>query len=108
MVAFCPFCGNLLFAQESCGKISFSCRICPVSFPVKRKISNRTYYQVKSVDDVLGGEDAWKHCDVTAETCPKCSYPRAYFLQVQTRSADEPMTNFYRCCNPECAHNWRE
>ncbi|KAJ8938301.1 hypothetical protein NQ318_020360 [Aromia moschata] len=27
-------------------------------------------------------------------------------MQLQTRSADEPMTTFYRCCNPDCNHNW--
>lgn len=34
------------------------------------------------------------------ETCPKCEHPRAYFMQIQTRSADEPMTTFYKCCSP--------
>jgi len=42
------------------------------------------------------------------EPCPKCSHPRAYFRQHQIRSADEPMTIFFKCCNPECGHNWRE
>ena len=40
--------------------------------------------------------------------CPneKCESRQAYFRQVQIRSADEPMTNFYRCV--ECATDWRE
>ncbi|VDK28748.1 unnamed protein product [Anisakis simplex] len=29
-------------------------------------------------------------------------------MQLQTRSADEPMTVFYRCANAECAHRWKE
>lgn len=40
------------------------------------------------------------------ERCPKCEHDRAYFMQIQTRSADEPMTTFYKCC--KCGHRWRE
>ncbi|XP_009976900.1 PREDICTED: DNA-directed RNA polymerase III subunit RPC10, partial [Tauraco erythrolophus] len=43
-----------------------------------------------------------------AEPCPKCEHPRAYFMQIQTRSADEPMTTFYKCCNAQCGHRWRD
>jgi DNA-directed RNA polymerase III subunit RPC11 len=68
----------------------------------------------KEVDDVLGGDEMWKHADATtgtylrthhhrctetddgftclAVTCDKCSHNRAYFYQLQIRSADEPMT----------------
>uniref|UniRef100_A0A0N4WWJ4 DNA-directed RNA polymerase III subunit RPC10 n=1 Tax=Haemonchus placei TaxID=6290 RepID=A0A0N4WWJ4_HAEPC len=45
---------------------------------------------------------------VTNERCPKCSNDRAYFMQIQTRSADEPMTIFYRCANVDCAHRWKD
>jgi DNA-directed RNA polymerase III subunit RPC11 len=30
----------------------------------------------------------------------------AYFMQIQIRSADEPMSTFYKCC--KCANQWRE
>jgi len=109
MVQFCPFCSNILFVEEnSSGNLQFTCNLCPVYFPVKKNISSRTYCQLKDIDDVLGGEEAWKNVNSTEERCPKCSHERAYFLQLQTRSADEPMTTFYRCCNPECNHNWRD
>lgn len=40
--------------------------------------------------------------------CPRehCNGTKAYFRQVQIRSADEPMTNFYKCV--ACANEWRE
>jgi DNA-directed RNA polymerase III subunit RPC11 len=40
--------------------------------------------------------------------CPmeKCDSREAFFRQIQTRSADEPMTNLYRCV--KCMHEWRE
>lgn len=48
------------------------------------------------------------HLCFCTETCPKCEHPRAYFMQIQTRSADEPMTTFYKCCNAQCGHRWRD
>lgn len=63
---------------------------------------------LQEVDDVLGGAAAWENVDSTDERCPKCFHSRAYFMQIQTRSADEPMTTFYKCCNIVCGHRWRD
>lgn len=62
---------------------------------------------------MLGGEETWRDADSTAGqshfsfrtsevgimtnpwpivACDKCGHPRAYFYQLQIRSADEPMT----------------
>jgi DNA-directed RNA polymerase subunit M/transcription elongation factor TFIIS len=77
----------------------------------------------KEVDDVLGGEEAWKNVDATsgarpvreqrtsgsglrfalAAVCPKCSHNKAFFMQVQIRSGDEPMTTFYKARAPGSA-----
>lgn len=56
----------------------------------------------------MGGSAAWENVDSTDAVCPACNHGRAYFMQMQTRSADEPMTTFYKCCNALCAHNWRD
>lgn len=56
----------------------------------------------------MGGSEAWKNVDSTDATCPNCGHDRAYFMQMQIRSADEPMTTFYKCCNQVCGHNWRD
>ena len=79
--------------------------------------------KTKEVEDVLGGADSWKNVDTTegaleasrlralmalhiaretdgyAVNCvndERCDNRRAYFRQVQIRSADEPMTTFYK------------
>jgi DNA-directed RNA polymerase subunit M/transcription elongation factor TFIIS len=56
--------------------------------------------------DILGGKAAWDNVDRTATTCMKCHYKEAYFFQMQIRSADEPMTIFYKCCS--CNYQWNE
>lgn len=60
----------------------------------------------QEIDSVLGGKAAWDNVDAIDVVCNSCNHGRAYFLQVQTRSADEPMTVFYKCCN--CGNRWRE
>ncbi|XP_067939838.1 DNA-directed RNA polymerase III subunit RPC10-like [Watersipora subatra] len=108
MLSYCPTCANILKVEETSGSVNLVCSACPYVHRVKRKVSRRTYPKLKEVDDVLGGSEAWKNVDSTEETCPKCSHSRAYFMQIQTRSADEPMTTFYKCCSPQCGHRWRE
>ena len=127
MLMFCPTCANILGIEEGPQCLRFSCSTCPYVQNIKHKIGNRTYPKLKEVkieykfsvhslfnhilyqvDDVLGGAAAWENVDATDETCPKCDHGRAYFMQIQTRSADEPMTTFYKCCNQSCGHRWKE
>ncbi|XP_055624216.1 DNA-directed RNA polymerase III subunit RPC10 [Toxorhynchites rutilus septentrionalis] len=108
MLMFCPTCGNLLLVEEGTDSLRFSCNTCPYICKIKRKISTRIYPKLKEVDHVMGGAAAWENVDSTDADCPACAHNRAYFMQMQTRSADEPMTTFYKCCNPVCGHNWRE
>jgi DNA-directed RNA polymerase III subunit RPC11 len=109
MLLFCPTCANILEVEEGLSaSYRFSCSTCPYIYNINKRISSRTYTTLKEVDDVLGGAAAWENVDSTEEKCPKCSHDRAYFMQIQTRSADEPMTTFYKCCNIECGNRWRE
>lgn len=39
--------------------------------------------------------------------CGKCHNTKIKWYQEQTRSADEPATNFYQCKNQNCGHRWR-
>jgi transcription factor S len=41
----------------------------------------------------------------TSADCPKCGNNLAFWWMLQTRSADEATTQFYRCT--QCNHTWR-
>ena len=120
MLTFCPTCGNLLMLERECGAgdvdasslaggsglVRLRCAACPYAYEVVHGVKQRVQNTKKVVDDVLGGDEAWKNVDKTAATCPKCEHEEAYFMQIQIRSADEPMSVFYKCVG--CAHQWRE
>ncbi|CAI9156132.1 unnamed protein product [Rangifer tarandus platyrhynchus] len=99
---------NGLIAEEGQRCRRFAGNTRPYVRKVARKVTDRKYPKLKEVDDVLEGAAAWENVDSTAEPCPKCEHPRAHFLQLQTRSADEPMTTFCKCCNAQGGRRWRD
>ncbi|KAF4552180.1 DNA-directed RNA polymerase III subunit RPC10-like protein [Elsinoe fawcettii] len=120
MLLFCPVCGNLLTIvavhadqlpddeQHRAGKNHFECRTCPYQMMLEGTFYEKKQMIPKEVEDVLGGAESWKNVDKVPVNCadPTCESQEAFFRQVQIRSADEPMTTFYRCC--KCAKDWRE
>ncbi|ORX38360.1 hypothetical protein BD324DRAFT_351167 [Kockovaella imperatae] len=106
---FCPYCANNLTIGDSNAeenRKAWICPTCPYQSIITQQISMRTHMKIKKVDDVLGGKESWANVDKVEAACPKCDSRQAYFRQLQIRSADEPMTTFYKCV--ECAHQWRE
>lgn len=109
LLQFCPTCGNLLIVEEVYGTgMRFMCQTCPYIYNIDTTVEENVPIDKKVVDDVLGGEDAWKNVDQTDTRCPTCNHLRAYYMQVQIRSADEPMTTFYKCANADCERIWSE
>jgi len=86
--------------------LRYFCQACPYVYTITSKVTKDAPLQKKEVDDVLGGADAWKNAPKTDVNCPRCSYHKAAYMEIQIRSADEPATIFYRCM--ECEHQWRE
>lgn len=108
---FCPICCNALVTRRSSEReASGACLECPTCTYVHRikKRIERTVTNLprKEVDDVLGGSAAWELADKTDAVCDRCGHQQAFFFQMQTRSADEPMSTFYRC--EKCDHQWKE
>lgn len=101
---FCPTCANLLLIEKTMADFRFFCRTCPYIFVLEHKFKQKMTLDRKEVDDVLGGKEAWENVDQIDAQCPvtTCGSSRAYFMQIQIRSADEPMTAFFKCV--KCSH----
>jgi DNA-directed RNA polymerase III subunit RPC11 len=108
---FCPVCCNALVTQRAEERQGGGARLeCPTCTYVHR-IDQRVERSLpnlprKAVDDVLGGAAAWELADKTSAVCDRCGHQVAFFFQMQTRSADEPMSTFYRC--EGCKFQWKE
>ncbi|PSN67915.1 hypothetical protein BS50DRAFT_633577 [Corynespora cassiicola Philippines] len=118
MLLFCPNCSNILrvnqvlpgdpSTEHQVGMNRFKCLTCPYQLVIDKPWFERKKFIKKEADDILGGKGAWDNVDKTNVQCPneKCRNDQAYWYQLQIRSADEPMTAFYKCT--KCAKEWRE
>ncbi|EKE38471.1 hypothetical protein ENUP19_0311G0011 [Entamoeba nuttalli] len=106
MTFFCANCGNLLVVERGT-ELYFKCSTCPYKFTFNKKIVYESELKRKQIDAVLG-EEQWKNAQKTEIICEKCGHNSAYFMQIQIRSADEPMTTFYKCANFDCGYQWRD
>ena len=95
---FCPKCGGLLINKN--GKVV--CSNCGAEF-TSGKIKEKTKKKEKSIS--IAKKETEIHPKTKAK-CPKCGNNEAYYWVVQTRSADEPPTRFYKCT--KCKYIWRE
>lgn len=108
---FCPMDGTLLQVMGSgegsdesvfnCATCFYSCQLASSNFSKAIPLQ-----KTKEVDDVLGGAAAWENVDRTMAVCPACMHNEAYFMQMQIRSADEPMSVFYKCT--KCGKQWND
>ena len=62
---FCPTCSNILLTEKTQNDFRFYCKTCPYVYKVSDKFEQKMPLERKEVDDVLGGEDAWKNVDNT-------------------------------------------
>lgn len=95
-----------MLVENQGGDHLYTCQTCPYIYHIDKEITKTVPLKRKEVDDVLGGEEAWKNVQKTDATCAKCSYHQAYFMEIQIRSADEPATIFFKCV--KCGSQWRE
>ncbi|CZR51497.1 probable DNA-directed RNA polymerase III subunit C11 [Phialocephala subalpina] len=114
MLLFCPSCSNVLTVSQTASPEDNSpvnrleCQTCPYQYIITKRYFERKNFARKEREDVFGGPGAWDNADKMQVQCPKeeCDGSVAAFFQVQIRSADEPMTAFYKCMT--CGNRWRE
>lgn len=96
MCVFCPKCGLLLMPNED--KM-----ICECGYESSGVVITDKKKKEKRVDVV---EEEVEVYPIIKIECSKCGNEEAYYWTVQTRSADEPETIFYKCT--KCRHQWRQ
>lgn len=80
------------------GRNRLECRTCPYEHPIDQTIYSRRNFVRQEREDVFGGPGAWDNAQKSRQQCPAegCDGDEAAFFQVQIRSADEPMTSFFK------------
>ncbi len=99
---FCPKCEVKL-------KKSDTGLQCPKCNYVEGEISEQTEQveveQHNSEFNILAENEGEETLPTIKIECEKCGHDEAVWWMLQTRSADEPTTQFYRCT--KCRYTWR-
>ena len=99
---FCPKCEIRLKKSNS----GLACPKCGHS-EGDNSGSSKTVMEEQEVSEfnVLEGSEGQETLPTIKIDCEKCGHDEAVWWMLQTRSADEPTTQFYRCV--KCSHTWR-
>lgn len=112
----CPFCFNAVTVSKApsnpCDPYSerknrFECPTCPYQHFIRKRYHDRKLLKQKEVEDIVGGSAQWENAQKTDAQCPdpNCGVGQAFFYQLQIRSADEPMTTFFKV-SASCIDNY--
>ncbi len=99
---FCPKCEARLRIDSSDSE--FICPKCGYSEKGK-KTTKQIENESGSTINVLDEKEKTESLPVIKIECGKCGHNEAVWWMLQTRSADEPTTQFYRCV--KCSFTWR-
>ncbi len=87
----CPACGKII-SSDSNSK----------AFEITQKIRHTEMEKTVIIEEPFGLETM----PTANVNCEKCKNNEAVYWELQTRSADEASTTFYRC--KRCGHTWRD
>ncbi|MBI2583848.1 MAG: transcription factor S [Candidatus Aenigmarchaeota archaeon] len=96
---FCD-CKGILLPQGNLLK----CRNCGKEF--KKEDHDYSFTSTQSTDAIPVLENDLPNLPTMEKKCQKCGSWTAYYWLIQTRSSDEPPTQFFKCTS--CSHTWRE
>lgn len=99
---FCPKCEVRLRSSES----GLACPKCGHAEGGGPQVQ-RSNVEDDGVSEfnVLEGSEGQETLPTIKIDCEKCGHGEAVWWMLQTRSADEPTTQFYRCV--KCSYTWR-
>ncbi len=99
---FCDDCHALVLLEASAesGRLQRRCSRCGQARPVTETRER----EVASGKSVRRGAGPARVQERTEALCERCGNTQAFFLQLQTRGADEPSTQFFTCT--KCAHKY--
>ena len=100
---FCPKCEVRL--KKGSSKSVLSCPKCGYSESGSNESKLDKAEDTKSELNVLDENEGKETLPTIKIDCEKCGNNEAVWWMLQTRSADEPTTQFYRCT--KCNHTWR-
>lgn len=97
-IQFCE-CGGMLVPRGN----TMKCRSCGREHAMTQEVK---ITEEKQKEDIIVIEDNKPDLPTTDKECAKCGNREAYYWLIQTRSSDEPPTQFFKCT--QCKHTWRE
>jgi len=99
---FCPECEVKLKKSDS----GLQCPKCKYVEGQESKHSRKVAVEeISSEFNVLAENEGEETLPTIKIECEKCGHDEAVWWMLQTRSADEPTTQFYRCT--KCRYTWR-
>ena len=98
---FCPKCEVRLKKSDS----GLACPKCGYSEGDSQSSKTVVEEQEVSEFNVLEESEGQETLPTIKIDCEKCGHNEAVWWMLQTRSADEPTTQFYRCS--KCSYTWR-
>ncbi|MGA9152222.1 MAG: transcription factor S [Candidatus Nitrosopolaris sp.] len=102
---FCPKCEKRMKPRIEEGILS-----CPKCGLIAQR-EDKSEGKVNLIRDppgslkIMEAEEELDTLPTTTIDCSRCGNDMAFWWMLQTRSADEPTTQFYRCT--KCTHTWR-
>jgi transcription factor S len=104
-IEFCKKCGSIMLPEKKTKNIYLKCRSC--GYEIKKNIHDmKISEELQAKERVIVLEKNEVMLPITEMVCSECNNKKAYYWLQQTRSADEPPTQFFRCT--KCKHVWRE